>query len=174
MFPDAEEFLDGLAIEVAGVHRAEHLQNSWKSVKPCGFGRHLSASDRAERQEAIRHYVLFRRLRWELMINDKGHYHSYYRGAHRFQDPPGTRSSASELPVEGIGERRLPALLALEPSSPTDVGAVQRPLPSPTPVLQRHLYHLVCHCPRSEGNPAQRAGVDIRCDILTLRVESVG
>ena len=37
---DAEEVLDGLAVQVAGLHAAEHVGNFWKSVKPCEFGRH--------------------------------------------------------------------------------------------------------------------------------------
>ena len=32
-FPDAEELLDGLAVEMAGVHTAEQVENFWKSVK---------------------------------------------------------------------------------------------------------------------------------------------
>ena len=58
--PDAEELLDGLAGEVARVHAAEHLQNFWKSVKSCGFGRYRADSHYTPRQGAIRHYMIFR------------------------------------------------------------------------------------------------------------------
>ena len=34
---DAEELLDGLAVEVAGVHRAKHVEDFLKPLKPCGL-----------------------------------------------------------------------------------------------------------------------------------------
>ena len=37
---DAEEFLDGLAVEMARVHDAEHFENFRKSMKPLKFGRY--------------------------------------------------------------------------------------------------------------------------------------
>ena len=55
-FPDAEESLDGLAVQVAGVHAAEHLQNFRKPVKPGGLGRHRAGFDSTTGQGAIRHY----------------------------------------------------------------------------------------------------------------------
>ena len=36
----SEQCLDYLAAQVARVHAAENVENSWKSVKPCGIGRH--------------------------------------------------------------------------------------------------------------------------------------
>ena len=38
--PDAEEFLDSLAVQVAGVHTAEHVEKFWKSLKPSKLCRH--------------------------------------------------------------------------------------------------------------------------------------
>ena len=37
---DAEEFLDGLAVELAGVHAAEHVENFWKTMKPSKLPSH--------------------------------------------------------------------------------------------------------------------------------------
>ena len=54
---------------------------------------------------------------WPLYMNDKGHYHSYYMDADPYGDLPATRSSATALPVERIGDgphrhqNRLPQLL---------------------------------------------------------------
>ena len=41
--PDAEELLDGLAVQVAGVHAAEHAENFRKSLKPHKLGKHRKA-----------------------------------------------------------------------------------------------------------------------------------
>ena len=60
--PHAEELLDGLTVQVAGVHAVEHVENSWKPVKSCGFGRYRAGSDHTPRKGAIRHYMVFRRL----------------------------------------------------------------------------------------------------------------
>ena len=38
--PDAEGFLDSLAVQLARLHVAEHVENFWKSLKPRRFGRH--------------------------------------------------------------------------------------------------------------------------------------
>ena len=67
-----EEFLDGLAVQVAGVHAAEHVENFWKSVKPCGIGRHRAVSDFTPRKGANRHYMIFRIFPARRTMNDKG------------------------------------------------------------------------------------------------------
>ena len=69
---DAEEFLDRLAVQMACLHAAEHVENSWRSVKSCGFGRYRSGSDYTPRKGAIRHYMISWRLGWNLPRNDKG------------------------------------------------------------------------------------------------------
>ena len=50
-------------------------------------------------------------------MNDKGHYHSYDMGADPSEDLPLTRSPATVLQVERIGERWLSALLAPDPDA---------------------------------------------------------
>ena len=70
--PDAEELLDGLAVQMACVHAAAHVENFWKSLKPCGFGRHRAGNASTPRQGAIRHYMIVWRLRRDLTMNDKG------------------------------------------------------------------------------------------------------
>ena len=42
----------------------------------------------------------------QLMMNDKGHYHSYRMGAQRSGDLPASRNSAAAISVERIGEGR--------------------------------------------------------------------
>ena len=74
---DAEQRLDPLTVQMACVHAAEHVENFRKSVKPGGFGRHRAGLGSTRGKGAIRHYMIFWRLRRNLIMNDKGHYHSY-------------------------------------------------------------------------------------------------
>ena len=77
VFPDAEESLDPLAVQVACVHAAEHVQNFRKPVKPSGLGRHRAGFDSTPGQGAIRQYEIFGERGRGVVMNDKGHYHSY-------------------------------------------------------------------------------------------------
>ena len=47
-----------VAVQVAGVHAAEDIQNFRKSVKPRRLERHRSGSDSTECETAIRHYMI--------------------------------------------------------------------------------------------------------------------
>ena len=70
--PDAEELLDSLAVQVARVRAAEHAQNFWKSLKPCGLRRYSRPLHIAARKRAIRHYMISRIFLGRLLMNDKG------------------------------------------------------------------------------------------------------
>ena len=74
---DAEELLDRLAVEVAGVHAGEDIQNFRKPVKPRGFGRHGAVGVFTTCKGEIRHYTISGGVACGLDMNDKGPYHSY-------------------------------------------------------------------------------------------------
>ncbi len=70
--PDAEELFHRRTVQMACVHAAEHVENFWKSLEPCVFGRHPSASDPTQREGANRHYMISRIFLGRLYMNDKG------------------------------------------------------------------------------------------------------
>ena len=49
------------------------------------------------REGAIRHYMISWRLRWKLIMNDKGHYHSYYSHTSRRSGTPPSRTAIPRL-----------------------------------------------------------------------------
>ena len=114
---DAEEFLDPLAVELAGVHVVEQVKNFRKSVKPRGFGRHRAGGDSTTGKGAIRHYRIFGKRGAGLVMNDKGPYHTYRMAPDRSQDLLPALRSATPIPAERIGAGRLPALLAPDPDT---------------------------------------------------------
>ena len=76
-FPDAEELLDGLTVEVARVHVAEHVGTFWKPLNPGVLAGHEGSPPLTPCEGAIRYYMILRILLGGLTMNDKGHYHSY-------------------------------------------------------------------------------------------------